>query len=523
MKKLCIILFVMSVITINVYSQADTTLRYFADKQDRCIGACVRDQFFNFDTTLLYIQTLKHEFNMVVAENRMKFFEIESSPGVFNFVGPDSLIQFAEENNMQVRGHCLVWHAALPSWVETGKFTRDSLLKIMERHITTIVTHYKGRIREWDVVNEAIDPYGDGLRSGKWKNVIGPDYIDSAFVYAHRADPDALLFYNDFETEDMGKKSEAVYRLVNDLLKRGVPIDGVGIQCHLISNSINFSEIDSNIQRYAALGLTVNITELDIMIQKAASLITDEDFKQQALQYGMLMHIFLKNDNCKNFLMWGFTDKESYLGSKCNAYIFDSSYHAKPAYFALRDTLAGVTGTGNPFVNVSSISIKSKNDSTIIHVPGGSLTLIPIIFPENSSYKKVRWSVIPVTGNATINDYGVISAKSDGIVKVRATAQDFSGVYGEIEIEIRNQSLKAEEIQTGRLCIYPDPATDRINVKNIGNYRNYQILSTDGRVIATGIISGESSGIDISRFQKGIYVFKAYGIQNENHTRFIKK
>jgi hypothetical protein len=149
--------------------------------------------------------------------------------------------------------------------------------------------------------------------------------------------------------------------------------------------------------------------------------------------------------------------------------------------------------------------------------------LIPTIFPENSSYKKVKWSVIPLTGNATINDYGVIMAKADGLVKVRATAQDLSGVYGEIEIEIRNQTLNVKEVQNEKLSIYPVPATDMIILRNSGNYRNYKIISTDGKIIAGGIITCESIKIDISTFQKGVYVLKAYGMRKEDHLLFIKK
>jgi hypothetical protein len=269
--------------------------------------------------------------------------------------------------------------------------------------------------------------------------------------------------------------------------------------------------------------LLVNITELDISIQKSPSLITDKDFSQQALQYGMMMHIFLKNNNCTSFLMWGFTDKESYLGSKCNAFIFDTNYKAKPSYFALKDTLSGIMETNDKFIKVSSIDIKSKNDSTIISIPSGTLTLLPNIIPENSSYKKVKWCIIPITGNATINDSGVIYAKSNGSVKVRATAQDFSGVYGEIEIEIRNQTLKVEDVQNEKLCIYPDPAIDIINLRNTGNYHNYKIILLDGKITAAGIITGESIKIDISNFQKGIYIFKVFGIKKEDNQLFIKK
>ena len=143
------------------------------------------------------------------------------------------------------------------------------------------------------------------------------------------------------------------------------------------------------------MGLLVNITELDINITKRPSSITDSDFAQQALQYGMMMHIFLKNSNCKDFMMWGFTDKHSYLGVACNALIFDSSYVAKPAYFALRDSLAGVMNSNDNFIRVSAVEIKSKNDSTTISTPKGTLKLTSNCVPANSSYQNVRWSEYP--------------------------------------------------------------------------------------------------------------------------------
>lgn len=180
---------------------------------------------------------------MIVAGNEMKFDAMEPEQGNFKFETADKLVAFAEQHQMKVRGHTLVWHSQLPGWLGAGSegasnnnnYTRDELLKIMENHITTIVSHYKGRVHEWDVVNECVsDNSSQTLRNSIWQKVIGESFIDSAFVYARRADPDAKLYINDYSVEFAGNnKADRYYNLVKKLVARGVPIDGVGLQAHL--------------------------------------------------------------------------------------------------------------------------------------------------------------------------------------------------------------------------------------------------------------------------------------------------
>ncbi|MEO0474175.1 MAG: endo-1,4-beta-xylanase [Bacteroidota bacterium] len=345
MRKLFSLAFVFFISAFSLSGQ--TGLRDYADQRGINIGAAVNGVFFNLAATHPYVETLKGEYNMLVAENAMKFDAIQPQQGVFNFAQADALIDFAEANNMKVRGHTLLWHNQLPSWLTGGTFTRDSLLGIMENHITTYVSHFKGKIDEWDVLNEAIDTdEPDNYRRTIWYNVIGPDYIDSAFVYAHRADSSALLFYNDYSAEEVNTKSTIIYNLIQQMQQNGIPIDGFGMQGHFWVNGFNQGSIEQNMDRFGNdLGLLVNFTEIDISIPSSqfANPLFDD---LQAANYGRLLSICLKRSFCTSFMMWGFTDAYSWIPNFTNnqrgkALIFDASYQPKPAYFAIRDTLNG--------------------------------------------------------------------------------------------------------------------------------------------------------------------------------------
>lgn len=362
--KFTIVLLASIILIYNATAQDNQSLRYHADRKDVFIGAAVSNAFFGFTPTNTYVTTLKGEFNALVAENAMKFGPLRPSETTFNFNSADYLVDFALDNNMEIRGHALIWHNQLPSWVEEGDFSRDELLAVMEEHITTVVGRYKGQIREWDVVNEAIvTNTPDNFRRTIFYNTIGPEYIDSAFVYAHRADPDALLFYNDYSAESINEKSNVMYEMVQGMLERGIPIHGVGLQSHFILNSINFSSMDQNMKRFADLGLLTNITELDIRMHN--SLFDDpQALADQAENYKQLMELCLENESCTSFIMWGFTDAFSWVPgffeNYGNALIYDHNYHPKPA----RDSLFSTLSDGYDFPsyishhNLSDLDIK---------------------------------------------------------------------------------------------------------------------------------------------------------------------
>jgi endo-1,4-beta-xylanase len=298
------------------------------------VGALLKEQ--------QYRDVLATEFNMVTPEVSMKFDTTEPERGRYTFTDGDTLVAFAKAYNMQVRGHNLVWYLALPSWLTTGHFTREELMSILHAHILAEVSHYRGEVNIWDVVNEAINNDGS-LRDTIWSRGIGPDYLDLAFRWAHEANPQARLFYNDYGAEGLGQKSDAVYHMVAGMIKRGVPINGVGLQMHVsVDVYPRPQDVLANIRRLTALGLEVQITEMVVKIQ------TDSRPEQvrlvrEAQIYRDMLSTCLAATRCTAFVMWGFTDRHSWIpaatGHADAPLIFDAAYQPKPAYFALLNVL----------------------------------------------------------------------------------------------------------------------------------------------------------------------------------------
>ncbi|MBS7607075.1 endo-1,4-beta-xylanase [Candidatus Bathyarchaeota archaeon] len=312
-------------------------LRNIAEKCGIYIGAAVERSLLDIPD---YAYILKQEFNILTTENALKFGPVHPQPNVYSFGDADYIINFAESNGMRVRGHTLVWHQQLPGWVAQGKYTREEWINILREHIMTVVGRFRGRIYAWDVVNEAIADDGT-LRDTVWLRNIGPEYIEMAFRWAHEADPQALLFYNDYGAEGLNAKSDAIYNLVKGLLEKGVPIHGVGLQMHIsLENPPNPQEVAANIKRLNELGLEVHITEMDVRIRMPAKW---EDLIKQAEIYRDILRVCLTADNCKAFVMWGFTDKYSWIPGYFSGYgaalIFDEFYAPKPAYYYIAATL----------------------------------------------------------------------------------------------------------------------------------------------------------------------------------------
>ena len=290
-----------------------------------------------------YSGILADEFNILTPENMLKFSFIQPEQGKYDFTYSDAIVEFAEANNMEVRGHCLVWHKQLPEWLTEGDWTRNELLSILYNYITTVVKHYKGRIQYWDVVNEAITSEGT-YRDSIWYRIIGPSYISYAFKWANQADPDALLFYNDYYAEGLNTKSNFIYDSINYLKNSlNTPIHGIGFQMHISSiYQPSTSELTANMERLAKIGLDIHITEMDVAIDGE---VTQEKLDAQADIYRTIFETCLENNACKVFVMWGFTDRYSYFNDSEShsdtgaALIFDESYQSKPAYNALVESL----------------------------------------------------------------------------------------------------------------------------------------------------------------------------------------
>lgn len=319
-----------------------SSLRSLAQNRGIWIGAAVGVGPLRDDPS--YRDVLAREFNILTPENAMKFEPLYPNRDRYNFVDADAVVAFAKANGMQVRGHTLVWHRRISRWLTEGNFTCDELMTILREHIHAVVGHFRGQIIAWDVVNEAVADDGS-QGSTFWLRGIGPDYIDLAFRWAHEADPQARLFYNDYGGEGLGRKSDAIYTLVQGLLQRGVPIHGVGLQMHIgLGSSPKPRDVAVSMNRLAALGLGVHITEMDVQIQNGTGT-TEERLAAQARIYGDMLRVCLSAQNCKAFVLWGVTDRYSWIpqftGHPDAPLIFDESYGPKPACNALMDVLIG--------------------------------------------------------------------------------------------------------------------------------------------------------------------------------------
>ncbi|GLZ02854.1 hypothetical protein Acsp03_03210 [Actinomadura sp. NBRC 104412] len=311
--------------------KAPRTLQDAAARTGRDIGAAATVVHMG---EAAYRATLDREFNQLTPENEMKWETTEPAPGQFDFAPADELVRHAKKERMRVHGHTLVWHSQLAPWV--NEITdRDELLSVMRRHIATVAGHYRGQLRSWDVVNEAFDDSPQAARRATiFQNVIGDEYLEEAFKAARRADRKAELCYNDYNIDGINPKSDAVYAMVKNFKRRGVPIDCVGMQGHLILGQVP-SDIRQNMERFARLGVNVYVTELDIRMPTPA---TPEKLAAQAADYTKVVSACVAVRRCRGVTLWGVTDKYSWVPDffpgEGAALVFDENYAKKPAYFA---------------------------------------------------------------------------------------------------------------------------------------------------------------------------------------------
>jgi endo-1,4-beta-xylanase len=339
-----------------------TPLKDAAAAQSFYIGAAIAPQPLGISGTAVpsYVQTTQQQFNIVTFENQLKWASVHPSAGTsssaYSFSVPDQMLAFAQQNGMVVRGHTLLWWSYNPSWM--GSYSADSSgwQTLLQNHITTVMTHYKGKIRDWDVVNEPFDSDGS-LRGSKgqgtvtgnqatvvdWYNKAGSDYITKAFQWAREADPSARLFLNEYGIELPGAKADGFYNYVKDMKANGVPIDGVGFQFHFggvnwdgsLAAEPNYAAIESNIQRFIALGLEVQVTEADYRLSSSASTFL---LTQQANFFSQLVAILLRNGQ-NTFVVWGVDDSHSWMGASAQALLFDANDQPKPAVEAILSAL----------------------------------------------------------------------------------------------------------------------------------------------------------------------------------------
>ncbi|MBN1501541.1 MAG: endo-1,4-beta-xylanase [Spirochaetes bacterium] len=348
MKKIFLI-FAVLCISLIAFSCNKNELKplHSAFKKDFLVGAAVEpEQLLGAEGELL-----SRHFNSITAENVMKQLSLQPKEGKFNFNEADKLVAFAEKHKLKVRGHCLVWHhpSQMADWMfedENGNPAgRELMLKRLRNHIKTVVERYKGKVYAWDVVNEAIDTStADQLRHTEFYKLIGPDYIEKAFEYAHEADPDVKLFINEYDTFDP-EKNKAYFKLIKSLIDKGIPISGIGLQMHVKMTNPSAAMIEQAINNLSVFGLDLHITELDMSFYDSEFGSFDQPSEQQlvyqAYRYKQIMDIFKKhNDSIKSVTFWGFHDGHTWLTSypvirNDWPLIFTADFKPKWVYYAL--------------------------------------------------------------------------------------------------------------------------------------------------------------------------------------------
>ncbi len=354
---------------------AATTLRSLAEAKSRYFGTALTAGDVNNGAEANVAGT---QFDMVTPGNEMKWDTTEPSRGSFNFGPGDQIVSFGQSHSMRVRGHNLVWHSQLPGWVSS--LPLNQVQGVMENHITTEATHYKGKVYAWDVINEPFNEDGS-LRQDVFYNAMGSGYLADALRTAHNADPNAKLYINDYNIEGVNAKSNGLYSLAQSLLSQGVPLGGIGLESHFIVGQVPSSML-SNMQRFANLGLDVAVTELDDRIPLPAS---SANLQQQGRDYGTVVSDCLQVARCVGVSQWGVDDGHSWIPGTFPGYgaatMYDSNYQPKPAYNAAVTALGG-SSTGSPSPSVSPTSgggtgtgpMRAVGAGRCLDVPGQSTT-----------------------------------------------------------------------------------------------------------------------------------------------------
>ncbi len=329
------------------------------------------------------VALVKQQFNQISPENDMKWEVIQPHPGQdgYDFTGADAYVNFGVSNHMYIVGHNLVWHNQTPDWVFAGtnpppvmtapegpgpgfirrsykgpRCSRDELLQRMHDHIFAVVGRYKGKIQVWDVVNEAVADRGTNiLRSSLWYQIIGPDFIAKAFEYAHEADPNAILRYNDYGLENKPKREKFI-ALIKSLQAQHVPVMAIGTQTHISASSATFDSIDLELTDLDTLGLPIHVTELDVNGARGGQrgtigdvatstsateggLISGAD-QAQSEAYSNLFRAFIKHKSVKVVTFWGVNDGVSWL-ARGHPLLFDANDQPKPAFNAVMNVVTG--------------------------------------------------------------------------------------------------------------------------------------------------------------------------------------
>ncbi|MET7321922.1 endo-1,4-beta-xylanase [Streptomyces sp. NPDC005549] len=336
---------------------AESTLGAAAAQSGRYFGTAIASGRLGDSA---YTSIAAREFNMVTAENEMKIDATEPQRGQFSFSAADRVYNWAVQNGKQVRGHTLAWHSQQPGWMQS--LSGSALRQAMIDHINGVMAHYKGKIAQWDVVNEAFADGSSGARRDSNLQRTGNDWIEVAFRTARAADPSAKLCYNDYNVENWTwAKTQAMYNMVKDFKSRGVPIDCVGFQSHFNSGSPYNSNFRTTLQNFAALGVDVAITELDI---QGASPTT----------YAAVTNDCLAVSRCLGITVWGVRDSDSWRSGD-TPLLFNNDGSKKAAYTAVLNALNGGDGGGpDPEEPGDGAAVKGVGSGRCLDVPNASTT-----------------------------------------------------------------------------------------------------------------------------------------------------
>ncbi|GIF05184.1 endo-1,4-beta-xylanase [Actinoplanes siamensis] len=372
-------------IAVTGTAEAASTLGASAAQTGRYFGAAIAAGRLGDST---YTGILTREFNSVTPENEMKWDATEPSQGRFSYTNGDRILNQGLSNGSKVRGHALLWHQQQPGWAQS--LSGSALRTAAINHVTQVATHYKGKIYAWDVVNEAFADGGSGGRRDSNLQRTGNDWIEAAFRAARAADPGAKLCYNDYNTDGVNAKSTGVYNMVRDFKARGVPIDCVGFQSHLGTGIPG--DYQANLQRFADLGVDVQITELDVA-----------QGGNQAGVYASVTRACLAVSRCTGITVWGIRDSDSWRTGE-NPLLFDNSGNKKAAYTSVLNAL-NAGGTTSPSPSSSGTTSPSPSPSgTTSPQPTGPCTASVSLNSWNGGFVA---TVRVTAGSAPVNGWTV--------------------------------------------------------------------------------------------------------------------
>ncbi|KAL2135131.1 hypothetical protein VTI74DRAFT_9724 [Chaetomium olivicolor] len=355
-------------------------------------GTALREGAINSDSTYASILGDKSEFGQLVPENGQKWDATEPSQGQFSYTSGDITANTAKKNGQGMRCHTMVWYSQLPSWVSSGSWTKDTLTQVIATHMNNVMGHYKGQCYAWDVVNEAVSDDGN-WRDNVFLKTFGTDYLPLAFNLAKNADPNVKLYYNDYNLEYNGAKTDRAVELVKLVQAAGAPIDGVGFQGHLIVGSTpGRSSLATALKRFTALGVEVAYTELDIrhssLPASSSALVT------QANDFANVVGSCLDVAGCVGVTVWSFTDKYSWIPDtfpgQGDALIYDKNFNKKAAWTSISSVLAA-KATGNPVSSTTKASSTTFATVTTTPTSTKTSTVAPSTTSSASGAEQTHW------------------------------------------------------------------------------------------------------------------------------------